>query len=81
MAEWGQISKSFLDTLSDGLPHSREELHTLCGPSNPKQVTWHISYLRRHLRPVGQDIVSMTTPSGLHYQLVRSLASPYDGRK
>ena len=48
-----------LAVLSDGMPHSKEELHA-CLPdelSSLEAVETHLCYIRRHLRPKGQDII------------------------
>lgn len=45
--------------LSDWKPHTRKELHG-CLPdelSSEKTVSYHVSKIRKHIKPKGQDIV------------------------
>lgn len=63
--------------LSDGEPHRREELRALLpddlgGFENLKP---HLTAIRKHLRPRGEDIVCRFLNRGLHYQHVRLISS------
>lgn len=73
------IGEQMLEILRDGKPHPKSELHDLCRPSGPGAVRVHIYNLRRSLKQ-GFKIVTVYRNGGLCYQLVRVLASPYDGR-
>lgn len=68
-----------LEVLSDGLPHHRDELHKCCGPSSVGVVKFHLAQIRKHLRPLGEDVVCVQNGVGFFYQHVRLLASPYKG--
>ena len=71
------IQAAMLKVLSDGRPHTREELHGCCGPSSIGTVPPHICFLRKKLRLHGQDIVSVHLNGKHLYQHVRLLISPY----
>lgn len=61
-----------LEKLSDGMPHSKEEL-VLClfdDLSSVHTVKYHISNLRVKLRPIGQEIVCEYN-RGFKYRRVR----------
>ena len=68
---------AMLKILSDGLPHTREELHKCCGPSSLKTIQMHLSSIRKKLRPHGEDIVYVVVSRRGCYQHVRLLVSPY----
>lgn len=67
------------ELLLDGLPHSTKELHALCGPSSIDVVRTHISRLRKRL-PAGHRIINTVVERKTHYQMVRMLNDPSDGR-
>ena len=74
MEEFTPTERDILAVLSDGMPHSRTELHA-CLPDELGgfvNLRMHISRMRKKLRPAGQDITSV---NGIGYQLVRLLAS------
>ena len=66
-----------LELLSDGLPHTREELHACLWDENANlsTVKVHISIIRRTLRPLGEDIVCVLFgyPLRVHYRQVKML--------
>ena len=71
-----------LKLLSDGMPHTRKELVKCLDDelTSLDTVNVHISYLRRKLRPIGQDIIcEMGSSYKLGYRHVRLLRSPVDG--
>jgi hypothetical protein len=72
-----------LKILSDGLPHTKQELHSCLyddqGPVNNVQM--HISNLRDRIQRNGFDIVCCRNNGDSWYRMVRHLASAYDGRK
>lgn len=74
--------QAMLKVLSDGMPHTREELHA-CLPDNLgalSNIRAHIANIRKALRPIGQDVVCELFRGTIHYRQIRLLASPYDGR-
>lgn len=71
--------KAILELLSDGRPHTREDLHECCGPSSIAVVRVHVHNLRKEL-PSNEDIVCRTINGKTHYQHVLLLPSAYDGR-
>jgi hypothetical protein len=81
--------RRMLAVLSDGMAHSREELHAcLMDELGPvENIHFHISLMRTKLRRAGMDIVSETrtlrTASGktqnTYYRQVRNLPNPNDG--
>lgn len=81
LEDFSKTHRAMLEMLSDGQPHYRGELHKCCGPSCVKMVRYHISRIRKQLRPVGQDIVCELVNRQIHYRHVRLLASPNDGRR
>lgn len=70
------IREQMLELLSDGLPHTRAELHSLCGPSSRSTIRTHIHFIRRTLRPKGEDIICELHRRALCYRHVRLLRSP-----
>lgn len=79
-----RVQQKMLDILSDGMPHSKEELHTCLsddlGPIT--NIRAHLCMLRKVLRPIGQDIVCEYVHwKSLHYRQIRLLASANNGRK
>lgn len=72
--------KRMYDLLSDGLPHSRRELHACLWDEMSRLATIerHLSTLREKLAAVGEGVMAV---NGVGYQLVRLLHSPYDGRR
>jgi hypothetical protein len=72
------IQIKMLDVLSDGLPHSRKELHAcLSDPMvDMAAIRVHICHIRKVLRPRGQDIVCELKHRKIHYRHVRLLLDP-----
>jgi DNA-binding response OmpR family regulator len=85
----GKNGKLFTDTerkilgiLADGLPHTRPELHA-CLPDELSSLTtiqFHISRIRKKLRPFGQDIVCELN-NGIKYRRVQLLVPAADGKR
>lgn len=75
-----------LDLLSDGQRHTREEIKGLLDDELADMVTVriHVSNLRKKIAAKGENVVvSRQTVDGkvvTRYQLMRVLASPYDGK-
>lgn len=66
-----------LHVLSDGLPHSRQEIHA-CLPdelSSMAAIQPHIVEIRKRLRPRGEDVVCEIGNKAISYRHVRLLAS------
>lgn len=71
-----KTQNAMLAVLSDGQPHTREELHK-CLPdelSEMSAVRFHISNIRKVLRPKGQDIVCELKYGKIHYRHVRIIS-------
>ena len=75
--KWTPIQGKMIAMLSDGRRHTREELHTCCGPSSVSTVRYHLSEIRKKL-PDGEDIVVVFERRRLWYQHVRLLSSAYE---
>lgn len=71
MTKPAPIREAILELLADGRPHHKKELHALCGPSNLRSLTSHISTLRLILRPRGEDIVCEFANRTIYYRHVR----------
>lgn len=71
-----------LRVLSDGMPHSRHELHAcLDDPlSNLKALWFHICMMRKTLRPKGEDIICEYCSRSYYYRHVRLLSGGYDSQ-
>jgi len=74
------IQQKMLDMLSDGAPHSREELCTCLFDDlgNPTNIHAHLTLIRQFCRPRGEDIVS-NYDGRWTYRLVRLMGNPYRG--
>lgn len=67
--------KAILQVLSDGLPHSKAELHA-CLPDELgklSNITWHLAEIRKVLRPRGQDVLCEYRDRARLYRWVRLL--------
>lgn len=75
------IQTKMLDILSDGLPHSREELRVCLSDSQAeiKNIYPHLSLLRKRIRERGEAIMVEFVRRKLYFRHVRLLASAYDG--
>jgi hypothetical protein len=76
------IQQKMVDLLSDGLCHTKEELHgCLYDDQGPlRNIAQHITMARKLLRPTGRDIICQREgKSKSYYRLVRLTASPYEG--
>lgn len=79
-SEFTPIQRAMLQVLSDGMPHTREELHACCGPSSRGTIQVHICELRKRLRQRSENILCVLSSKGIRYQHVRMLVSPYDAQ-
>jgi hypothetical protein len=70
-----------MNVLSDGLPHSLKELVACLDYelASPRGVAVHITFLRRKLRPIGQDVSCERLNHISYYRLVRLMHSANDG--
>lgn len=69
--------------LADGMPHTRKELKTCLDDELAElgAVNFHVSILRKKLRPIGQDIVcELGAGYRLGFRHIRLLASSNDGK-
>lgn len=70
-----KTQNAILAVLSDGQPHTREELHK-CLPDDMTElsaVRVHVCNIRKVLRLMGQDIVCELRHRKIHYRHVRVL--------
>jgi hypothetical protein len=78
-----KVQNRMMQVLSDGLPHTREELHACLadelGPTD--NIRSHISGIRKFLNPKGYDILFVRKQIGFRYILIRLLHSPNDGSR
>lgn len=84
MSVFTPLERRFLHVLSDGMPHTFDELFLCMEDAHAERQTVyvHLSNIRRKLRVVGQDIVREVQTYGpknykRFYRHVRLLASPY----
>lgn len=71
------VQRRMLAVLSDGEPHSRQELHgcladDLGALSN---IRWHLMQLRKKLRVKGQDVLIEYRERKMHYRMVRLIGA------
>ena len=71
-----------LELLSDGLRHTREELHACLFDDLAElaSIQPHICRIRKRLVGRGEDILCVARNQTYFYQHVRLLCSPNDGR-
>jgi len=72
---------AILDILSDGLRHRKEELAT-CLPDELSAIDnlkFHLSNIRKVIRPRGEDIICEWYQRIRYYRHVRLLSNPYRG--
>jgi hypothetical protein len=72
------VQQRMLMILADGKPHTREELHAcledeLGALSN---IQPHLTYIRRKIRPLGQDIICEFGNRRLFYRHIRLISYP-----
>ena len=75
--------RAILDVLADGLSHHRSQLIE-CLPEETgtlAKVHFHLSLIRRRLRPIGQDIICELVGQRHCYRHIRLLASSHDGKR
>lgn len=69
--------------LSDGLPHTRQELFTCLRDdlARLQAINMHLSNCRKILRPRGEDIICELVNRRICYRHVRLLPSAVDGKR
>lgn len=73
MPQFTPTEQRIVDMLSDGLPHSREELvGTIDELATRKNLQVHITRIRNKLRPIGEDVVCEAV--SLRYRHVRLIS-------
>jgi hypothetical protein len=76
--------KRILTVLSDGLMHTRAEMHEcIKDPRSDRFDMLHdyISEIRGILKRHGEDVACRIRGRGIYYQHIRLLVDPNDGRK
>jgi hypothetical protein len=70
-----------IDVLSDGMPHTREELHKCLWDEEGAlgNIKMHISLIRKVLQPVGQDIVCCLVRGTIQYRHIRRIYPSSEG--
>ncbi len=78
-----KTEQSMLKVFSDGMRHSREEVHgCLNDELQPLSgIRAHICNMRKKLIPMGENIVCELYGGLIYYRHVRLLSSPYDGKR
>lgn len=72
--------RKIMDLLGDGERHTRQELRDVIDPYIEfTTVQAHVSNIRKKL-PRGYNIVCVMWGGSIHYQYVRHVKNPYDGR-
>ena len=74
-----RTERKFWDVLSDGRPHTPEELAKClwddCGINPRSSIKMHISNIRRHL-PAGYQILVTYKEQRVHYQIFAEILPP-----
>ena len=73
-----KTEQAMLAVLSDGRPHSVEELNACCGPCSRNTARVHLTSIRKKLPP-SERILCISLGKAKRYQHVRLLYNPYDG--
>lgn len=83
MSNLTDIQQKIFGVLSDGRIHAPEEMRGCLWDelAGIEQIRNHISQMRLSIRPKGYDVVYVARGPEQGYQLVRLLASAYDGVK
>ncbi len=81
MPNFTPIQTRMLAVLQDGRPHKKSELWECIGDSvaSYSTIKVHICFIRRKLRPLGQDIVCEFRHKMIYYRQVRMLNPPNKG--
>lgn len=79
------VQLKMLEVLSDGRPHTKEELHAcLADELGPlRNICAHITGIRKQLQRRGEDIECIAPAKGRRtmYRHIRLLASAVDGKR
>jgi hypothetical protein len=71
------VQQRMMDLLSDGMPHSLQEmhgcLHDELGPIS--NIYMHVLMIRKRLRPIGEDLAYERIFGVGHYRHVRKVRS------
>lgn len=78
-----KAEQRLFNVLQDGRLHPFQELFDALDNdlNSAVVVRVHLFHMRKKLRPAGYDITSLKDGGTLRYQLVRLLASAYDGKR
>jgi len=80
LPDYTPTQRKLLIVLSDGLPHTREELHKSL-PDDlaiPATLRMHLSNIRKKLHPLGQDILVEHIKGQINYRLVKLMSEVSD---
>jgi DNA-binding CsgD family transcriptional regulator len=79
--EFTPVERRMLQVLSDGLPHTPQELHSCLWDDQGEvaNIRRHIYEMRQKLRPKGHDIVCEVNRRQTFYRHVRLLVDPNMG--
>lgn len=71
-AKFTATEQRIMDLLADGKRHTRDELFSCLEDEMQKKdnVNVHLTYIRRKIRPVGHDIISISQQGTTYYQHV-----------
>jgi hypothetical protein len=72
---WTPTQQRIIDLLSDGMPHDRYEIFGCLDDNLSKlsAIWFHMSSIRRVVRPRGEDILCVLFDRKIHYQHVKLL--------
>lgn len=72
MPRFTETQRKILDVLSDGMPHTKDELHACLSDELAalSAVDFHLTGIRKVIRPVGQDIICQFIDKQFKYRLI-----------
>ncbi len=80
--KFSDVQKDLLMIFADGKGHLKEELYKVCGVNPKTSFKYELTVLRKKLRAVGHDIVTVYEhPNTLRYRHVITLDSSLGGRR
>jgi len=77
LSEFTPVQRRMLEVLADGRPHTPLELHACLvdelGPVS--NIKFHLTTIRKKLRPRGEDIICEIHNRKMHYRHVRLISN------